>query len=119
MDINTNFELSSADLDNEFESYESPFHVTETPVEASKMVAKTRMTAFLRDIIEKAEWTQTEAARRLQVDQSRVSHLMTGKIDMFTIDSLMTMLDLLRVPFSIVNLEDGSVRFEFKAPELA
>lgn len=36
-------------------------------------------------------WSQTEAAKRLGVTQPRVSDLMRGKIDLFSIDALVNM----------------------------
>ena len=64
----------------------------ETPKEASKSVLKTEMTIMIRDIIESSGWTQLEASKVLGVDQPRVSDLMRGKIDKFTIDALISIL---------------------------
>ena len=46
----------------------------------------------LARLIEEREWTQAEAARRLAVTQPRISDLVRGKIERFTIDTLVTML---------------------------
>ena len=46
----------------------------------------------LRNYIESNELTQTEAAEIFDVSQPRVSDLVNGKIDKFTIDMLITML---------------------------
>jgi len=37
-------------------------------------------------------WTQKEAAKRLGVTQPRISDLTRGRIDLFSIDALVTML---------------------------
>jgi predicted XRE-type DNA-binding protein len=45
----------------------------------------------LIDYDEEHNLTQTEAAERFGVDQSRVSRLLTGKMSAFTIDALLNM----------------------------
>ena len=46
----------------------------------------------LRDIVEEKGWKQAEAARVFKLTQPRVSDLLQGKIDKFSIDLLMTCL---------------------------
>jgi predicted XRE-type DNA-binding protein len=50
---------------------------------------------MIRDIIESRGWTQKEAAEKLTVTQPRVSDIVNGKIDKFTLDMLFSMLDKL------------------------
>lgn len=45
----------------------------------------------LIDAIDNAGWTQSEAADILNTTQPRISDLITGKIEKFTIDSLVNM----------------------------
>ena len=45
----------------------------------------------MRLVIEKRNWTQVEAAKVLGVSQSRVSDLMRGKWDKFSLDMLVTL----------------------------
>ncbi|MFN5749797.1 MAG: helix-turn-helix domain-containing protein [Pseudanabaena sp.] len=66
--------------------YESPFHAIKEPEVASKSVLKADLTIMIRDIIEDKGWTQKEAAERLAVTQPRVSDIVNGKIDKFTLD---------------------------------
>jgi predicted XRE-type DNA-binding protein len=94
--------------------YESPFHATETPEVASKSVLKVDLTIMIRDIIEQQDWTQKEAAERLGVSQPRISDLVNGKIDKFTLDRLFSMLDKLgfRAKFTFGNLEEASINIQ-------
>lgn len=114
-----NINVSKADVESVFKVYESPFHVTETPVEASKCQAKTKMLIFLRDLIERARWSNAEAAKKLGIDPARVSNLLRGKIDLFTIDYLMTLMDRLGVPVVFEQKGDSSIHFEIKMPNIA
>ncbi|MFM7886887.1 MAG: helix-turn-helix domain-containing protein [Pseudanabaena sp.] len=94
--------------------YESPFHVIEEPEVASKLVLKADLTIMIRDIIEDRGWTQKEAAERLAVTQPRVSDIVNGKIDKFTLDILFSMLDKLgfRTEFSFSSLESASIKIQ-------
>jgi len=73
--------------------YDSPFHVTEAPDVASKLVLKTDLMIMIRDAIEQEGWTQLEAAVHLGVKQPRISDIKNGKIEKFTLDALFSMLD--------------------------
>jgi len=75
--------------------FDSPFHVTHNEEVASKMALKMELSIFITDCIKKLGLKQSEAAARLNVTQSRVSELTTGKIEKFTIDAMMDMLDKL------------------------
>ncbi len=100
--------------------YESPFHATETPKIASKSVLKADMTIMIRDIIEQQGWTQKEAAEKLGVTQPRISDVVNGKIDKFTLDILFSMLDELgfRAEFTFGNMEEASIKIQ-KLPATA
>ncbi|MEY2859159.1 MAG: hypothetical protein RLZZ74_3472 [Cyanobacteriota bacterium] len=100
--------------------YESPFHATEKPELASKSVLKADMTIMIRDIIEQQGWTQKEAAERLGVTQPRISNIVKGKINKFTLDVLFSMLDELgfRAEFTFGNIEEASIKIQ-KVPALA
>ncbi len=45
----------------------------------------------LRRLIEDQQWTQTEAAERLGIAQSRISDLVRGKWQKFSVDMLMSL----------------------------
>lgn len=46
----------------------------------------------LSSTIKSKGWTQKEAAKQLGVTQPRISDLVRGRIDLFSIDALVTML---------------------------
>lgn len=75
--------------------HDSPFHVTHDAETASKMALKMDLSIFITDCIKQLGLKQSEAAARLNVTQSRVSELANGKIEKFTIDSMVDMLDRL------------------------
>lgn len=75
--------------------YDSPFHVTHDEETASKMALKMDLSIFITDCLKQMKLNQTEAAARLEVTQSRISELANGKIEKFTVDAMMDMLDKL------------------------
>lgn len=75
--------------------HDSPFHVTHDHETASKMALKMDLSIFITDCIKKLGLKQNEAAARLNVTQSRVSELANGKVEKFTVDAMMDMLDKL------------------------
>ena len=48
--------------------------------------------SVIRDIVQDNNWKQVEAAEKMGLTQPRVSNLLNGKIDKFSIDLLMTCL---------------------------
>jgi predicted XRE-type DNA-binding protein len=63
-----------------------------TPAEAENMRLRSALMMALRDHIERTGLSQTAAAKMFKVTQPRVSDLMRGKIDLFSIDTLVNML---------------------------
>lgn len=63
--------------------------------EAVNLLARADLMIAIRRVIAQRNWTQYEAAKELGVTQPRVSALMTGKIEKFTVDMLMKWLDKL------------------------
>lgn len=70
--MNTAFELISSD-----------------PVQYNSMEMKSKLIVILTKHIRDNSWTQANAAKKLGVSQPRISNLMNGKIDKFSIDMLM------------------------------
>ena len=66
--------------------------IEDTPGEAENMKARSALMIALAEHVKQAGLTQADAARRLGVTQPRVSDLMRGKIDLFSIDMLVNML---------------------------
>ncbi len=61
------------------------------PEEAIILAMRADLMARLRLLIEERAWTQAEAAERLTIGQSRVSDLVRGKWDKFSLDMLITL----------------------------
>lgn len=66
--------------------------IEDTPAEAENMKLRSRLMMILKDHIKAQSWTQAEAAKRLNVTQPRISELTRGKIELFGLESLVTML---------------------------
>lgn len=62
------------------------------PEEAENLKIRSELMIEIRRIVEERGLTQTDAADLFGTTQPRISELMRGKIDQFTIDSLVNML---------------------------
>ena len=62
------------------------------PREAEHLRLRAKLMAALRQLIEQRKLTQVRAAELLGVTQPRISDLMRGKIDLFSFDTLVSML---------------------------
>lgn len=65
--------------------------IEDTPQEAASMKARSTLMMALSDAIQEQGMTQTEAAALFGVTQPRISDLMRGKFNLFSLDSLMDM----------------------------
>ncbi|QIG51071.1 XRE family transcriptional regulator [Nordella sp. HKS 07] len=63
------------------------------PIEAMAMERRSLLLMKVQEELNRKGWTQNEAAKKLGVDQSRMSDLKSGKISKFTVDSLLGYLD--------------------------
>ena len=59
--------------------------------EATVLAMRADLMARLRKLIANRGWTQEQAAARLGISQSRVSDLVRGKWDKFSLDMLITL----------------------------
>ena len=59
--------------------------------EAEVLAMRAELMSRLRTLISDRSWTQQEAAKRLGITQSRVSDLVRGKWDKFSLDMLITL----------------------------
>lgn len=91
--------------------YDSPFHVTHDDEKASKMAMKMDLSIMITNLIKEQGWTQSEAAERLSLQQSRISELANAKIEKFTVDAMFDILDALgfRARMSMPSLEEASI----------
>jgi predicted XRE-type DNA-binding protein len=62
------------------------------PEESENLRVRADLMIELSRLIESKGWTQEEAAEIMGVSQPRISDLIRGKIDRFSIDSLVSML---------------------------
>ena len=65
--------------------------IENTPQEAASMKARSSLMMELTAVIQECGMTQTEAAELFGVTQPRVSDLMRGKVNLFSLDTLMDM----------------------------
>lgn len=66
--------------------------IEDTAPQAKNMRLRSQLMMALKDHIASQGMTQSQAARQLGVTQPRVSDLMRGKIELFGLDTLVTML---------------------------
>lgn len=59
--------------------------------DSAVLTMRAELMASLRTIIEKKRWTQVEAAQHLGISQSRVSDLVRGKWEKFSLDMLVNL----------------------------
>jgi predicted XRE-type DNA-binding protein len=75
-------------------------------IEKDKVVAlnlerRSNLLMNIQDRVKKEKWTQAEVAQMLDTDQPRVSNLMKGKINLFSLETLIGYLDKLGHPVKI------------------
>jgi predicted XRE-type DNA-binding protein len=63
-----------------------------SPEEAANLKVRSTLMASIRSIIERDGLTQARAAEVFRVSQPRVSDLVRGKVELFSIDALVNML---------------------------
>ena len=77
--------------------------------EAAHLRIRATLMARLRKLIEARGFTQADAARFFGVTQPRISDLVRGKIDLFSIDTLVDMLSKAQYRVSVVVRQDKRV----------
>lgn len=65
--------------------------IENTPAQAENMKLRSALMIAIKQHVKAKEWTQAEAAERLGVTQPRVSDLVRGKIELFSLDTLVNM----------------------------
>ena len=65
--------------------------IEDTPQAAASMKARSTLLMELANVIQKRGMSQSEAAEFFGVTQPRISDLVRGKIDLFSLDTLMNM----------------------------
>ena len=62
-----------------------------SPEEVTLLTMRAELMVRIREAIKQHQWTQNEAAERLGVGQSRISDLIRGKKEKFSLDMLITL----------------------------
>ena len=65
--------------------------IEDTPAEAASMKVRSELMIAIRETVDGWKLTQAEAARRLGVTQPRMSDLLRGRIDKFSLDALVNL----------------------------
>jgi predicted XRE-type DNA-binding protein len=81
------------------------YDLADTPEEAANLTARGLLMIAIEQRIREEGWTQTEAAARLHVTQPRVSDLLNGKINKFSLDALVNMLGPVGLTFDVRPIE--------------
>jgi len=66
----------------------------------------------LRQYINQKGWTQQKAAKKLDVTQPRISNLIHGKIDLFSVGMLINMFE--KAGFKLYDIIEKNIKHEFK-----
>lgn len=78
--------MSSIKYENIFDA------VTDKKEEANELQVRADLMIVIRDIVHDKGWKQEKTAKILNLTQPRVSDLLNGKVESFSIDLLMTCL---------------------------
>lgn len=65
--------------------------------EAANLLLRAELMVMVKKYIEKNKLTQSQAAKKMKVDQPRINKLLKGKINLFTIDMLVQMLERVNI----------------------
>lgn len=65
--------------------------IEDTPAEAENMKLRSALMIALTGEIKRRKWTQIEAGKAFGLMQPRISDLVRGKIDRFSLDALVNM----------------------------
>jgi predicted XRE-type DNA-binding protein len=71
------------------------------PYQAANMVARSELMLLIAQEIKDRSWTQQQAASFFGVNQPRISDLVNGRLDKFTVDMLMNWLEKLGKDVSV------------------
>jgi predicted XRE-type DNA-binding protein len=75
--------------------------IEETPALAENMKLRSALMLALKEHLAKEGLTQSEAAKKFGVSQPRISDLIRGRIDLFSIDTLVNMLATAGIPVEL------------------
>lgn len=91
------------------EKFESVWDAIEnTPQQATSMKMRSQLLMILQKHLKNSGLTQSKAAKLLGVTQPRISDLMRGKIDLFSLESLIDMVASIGLKVEISVEEDAA-----------
>lgn len=82
--------------------------ICDTPEEAENMKLRSDLMTYIRNHIKAKEMDTKTVQKVLGLTQPRVSYLMTGKIDKFSLDTLVVMASRAGLHISIAASEDAA-----------
>lgn len=65
--------------------------IADTPAEAENLKVRSALMSAIRAKIEEFGWSQRVAAANMRITQPRVSDLVNGKLDLFSVDALINL----------------------------
>lgn len=71
------------------------YDLFDDPEVAANLAMRSQLMMATKQAISRRKWTQAKAAKELNVMQSRISDLMNGRIDKFSVDALINFLAIL------------------------
>lgn len=77
------------------------YDIKDTPEQAANLTARSMLMIAIEQRIKENGWTQAEAAKQFHVNQPRVSDLLNGKINKFSLDALVNMLPAVGLMFEL------------------
>lgn len=80
--------------------------ITDDNAQASELQTRSDLMIAIRDIINARQWSQSQAAQHMGLTQPRVSDLVNGHLEKFSIDKLMTCLYRIGFRFKPVFADD-------------
>lgn len=83
--------------------------LADTPAEAENLKLRSQLMREVRLRIDRFGWSQTVAAKHLGVTQPRISDLVNGKINKFSVDTLINMAAAVGIRVD-VSLHDDETR---------
>ena len=90
------------------------YDLADTADEAANLTARGLLMIAIEQRIKEKGWTQTEAAVRLHVTKPRISDLLNGKINKFSLDALVNMLAPVDLTFEVRPIDRPPVRVSKK-----
>jgi predicted XRE-type DNA-binding protein len=81
--------------------------IEDTPAEAQNMKVRSDLMIEIREFIKRHNLTQAQAAKYCHITQPRMSDLMHGKIDKFSVDALINIAASANLKISILVEEDA------------